>query len=427
MQENYKIKISMIKLNIFFLLLCVYFRSLIQVAIGNSYNILLAILMLTLWLCILTKSNLKMLRRTDLGCFGLWFIFMLMILFHKYPDSPLLPYTTLVTGGSIITAYFLLISKKDWIQYVWNYSGVFVKVHCIATLLFGFIPKLYKSTIYNLYQGTIKRELTSQIANNCVPGLTNHYSTNGIYLAIGLMMFGDILLFKYKEKRTYKTKVWLILIIVALLITGKRAHLLFSLFSIVVMWLLCSPEKNGNKLIKGVAASLAGLIILSIFVTVLPSMSVTISRIAAAFDGGDITNGRLYFYQFALEWFKEKPIFGIGWEGFKYRLNSEQGAYVGFISYMSAHNVYLQVLCEFGIVGLIGFVTKLIQDVLVYVFRIPWKNYGINDSERIIMGYAVAMSIFFILYCFTGNPLYDIEIFLPYMLAMTGLYCEIKK
>lgn len=84
------------------------------------------------------------------------------------------------------------------------------------------------------------KSLTAQIANNCVPGLTNHYSTNGIYLAIGLMMFSSSFLFEEGKNRR-KSKIWLVLIVLALLLTGKRAHLLFSVFSIGVMWLLCSP------------------------------------------------------------------------------------------------------------------------------------------------------------------------------------------
>lgn len=167
------------------------------------------------------------------------------------------------------------------------------------------------------------------------------------------------------------------------------------------------------------------MVVLALIINVFPSLSTTISRIASLFDGGDITNGRLYFYQFAIKWFKESPVWGIGWDGFKYRLNLEQGAYVGFISYMSAHNVYLQVLCEFGIVGFSVFCLKLIQDTLFYTKKINWKNRDIS-SRRNIMSFAVSMSIFFVLYCFTGNPLYDVEIFMPYMLSMASLYYEYK-
>lgn len=159
LRNSYKFKFNWMSLAMTGLLFCVYFRSLIGVIIGNGYNILLLCFILILGLSILIKDGrLKRIKKFDIKYFGLWFIFIVMIVFHKHPSSPVLSYTTLVTAGSIVVAYFFTSCKLNWISSAWKSTAIFVKIHCVATIVFGIFPMLYTNTVYRLYEGETRQE-----------------------------------------------------------------------------------------------------------------------------------------------------------------------------------------------------------------------------------------------------------------------------
>ena len=74
--------------------------------------------------------------------------------------------------------------------------------------------------------------------------------------------------------------------------------------------------------------------------------------------------GRDILFQQAFDMFAESPLFGHGWGSYKYRSNvSIIGAIYGRDSSMLAHNCYLQLLAEVGLIGLILF-------ILVFIFTL---------------------------------------------------------
>ncbi|MBR4289530.1 MAG: O-antigen ligase family protein [Oscillospiraceae bacterium] len=74
-------------------------------------------------------------------------------------------------------------------------------------------------------------------------------------------------------------------------------------------------------------------------------------------DANQLTSGRLILWKQALQLFKEKPVFGIGWEQFMTQNTYEH----------EVHNTYLQWLCESGIVG---FILLMIPTMLMYAMTI---------------------------------------------------------
>ena len=77
-------------------------------------------------------------------------------------------------------------------------------------------------------------------------------------------------------------------------------------------------------------------------------------------------------------------------------------------AYLNAHNVYIQLLCETGIMGFL-IALKGAMNILRRTF------YFLDKSVRDLMGnklktivfFSLAMQIFFWLYSITGNCLYD--------------------
>ena len=76
----------------------------------------------------------------------------------------------------------------------------------------------------------------------------------------------------------------------------------------------------------------------------------------AMLSGEDVSNNRSRLYAFAWQLARENPIFGIGW-------NQYRKATVGTVTVLNeldVHNIYLQMLCETGIVGLISVVVPML-------------------------------------------------------------------
>ena len=126
-------------------------------------------------------------------------------------------------------------------------------------------------------------------------------------------------------------------------------------------------------------------------------------------------NGRETLWTAALEGFDENPILGIGagrfmeWSGLP----------------TNAHNAYLQVLCEQGIIGFFLFVVPLIVcliQTILLIKKLPNHAYG----EKALK-YSLFLQLFFIIYAFSGNPTRNEYCFLLYFVGIgIMLDCQYK-
>ena len=72
-------------------------------------------------------------------------------------------------------------------------------------------------------------------------GITSHYSINAMVLAVGLIVFTSFLIANWNKKN--KINVLIIdLFLLTILLTTKRAHLLFGFLAILVGLFLHKPE-----------------------------------------------------------------------------------------------------------------------------------------------------------------------------------------
>ena len=115
----------------------------------------------------------------------------------------------------------------------------------------------------------------------------------------------------------------------------------------------------------------------------------------------------------AFEYFKSNFLFGIGWDRFKYSYGVLSG------SALNVHNVYIQILTEMGILGAIPFFAFFVNSLhhVFKVLKIARDMDVINSRNKAFVMYALFIQIFFLLYCLTGNPLYDATTLFMYLLS----------
>lgn len=301
-------------------------------------------------------------------------------------------------------------------------------VHVIATLWFYFDTDFYMANIYPNFNSSQRAHLYEQVQkNHHAVGLSNHYSQNGIYMAISLCASFALLFAKSRKNILWKVLL-LLVVLFALILTGKRGVLIFSVFAMLISYIICKKGAFANKLITI-------LFILSSMSLVIYALSFYIEGIASAFaritamfsenETLDVSNGRFKLYAIAWNFFKESPITGIGWREFSKEV-------VNFYNQDSvlrdAHNVFLQLLCETGIIGFSIFISLFISAIIQTV-QLAAKStkdmLKLSDKTKIVLIFSLCYQVFFLAYCITGNPLYDLETVYVYIISVgfsSGIY-----
>ncbi len=307
-------------------------------------------------------------------------------------------------------------------------------VHITATLWFYFDTDFYMTHIYPNFNSSQKAHLYEQVQkNHHAVGLSNHYSQNGIYMAISLCASFALLFMK-----SHKNILWKVLLVIAaffaLILTGKRGALIFTVFAMLVSYIICKKGAFANKLITV-------LFILSSMSLVIYALSFYIEGIASAFERItamflaenetlDVSNGRFKLYAIAWDFFKKSPILGIGWREFSKEV-------VNFYNQDSvlrdAHNVFLQLLCETGVIGFSIFISLFIS-AITQTIQLAVKStknmLHLPDKTKIVLTFSLCYQVFFLAYCITGNPLYDLETVYIYIISVgfsSGIYFRYKE
>lgn len=143
----------------------------------------------------------------------------------------------------------------------------------------------------------------------------------------------------------------------------------------------------------------------------------------------DVSNGRFKLYAIAWDFFKKSPILGIGWREFSKEV-------VNFYNQDSvlrdAHNVFLQLLCETGVIGFLVFVSLFISAIvrtIQLVLKSTKNMLCLSDKTKTVLTFSLCYQVFFLAYCITGNPLYDLETVYVYIISVgfsTGIYFRHK-
>lgn len=311
----------------------------------------------------------------------------------------------------------IVLSFNDrWYNIAKNVLMFFVAEHVIATIFCYLCPNFYKDNILPLFPN-YQKELLFQFERKQIAGITQHYSTNALYLVTGIIAsFSNLKLdFKKEKLKSCLQILFLVLIALSLLLTGKRSQVFFPVVALLAVFML-KNRKNLFEAVKKISIvfgiSLIGVLILANFI---PTITTSFDRIIRTVTSENIAGNREPLYDLAIAKFKEKPIVGWGWANYKYIYRDT--VVVKERNTMEAHCIYLQLLSEVGIIGTI-FVCSLLAYLLIKAFKIILK---LKDSDKLNYCYwFLGFHIYFLLEGIFGNSIYDIPIFIPYSVICGG-------
>lgn len=300
---------------------------------------------------------------------------------------------------------FFLSANYNWLDRLKNIVFVMGSIHVFATIFFFFLPFVYGLTMAKIW-GVIPYGLTLGSAYKA--GITDHYSTNGSYCSVMVLLLGSNLLVKRNQKIKLSEKVLLFLSIFALILTTKRGHIVFSLLALIVVYYVCNPKDKISKIFYIAVAVLVALILIFSLAPFLPVLGAVLDRFIGA---DDISSGRFVFWAQAIEAFKEDIWRGIGW-----------GQYVKInIFGTGVHNIYLQLLCETGLPGFAVFTVAMITTWRLAINDYRKYSMILTEEQRKTLAFSIAGQTFIIAYGLTGNCLYDMNVIFYYIVCAVTL------
>lgn len=324
----------------------------------------------------------------------------------------------------ILSIYIILIFQNAnvWAIHVKNISTFFVIEHAILGWLFLIFKPLYFQYVVPRFPSDKWLKLKSYSDDNVLMGLTTHFSSSGIYCSIGLV----VAFCSYLQNPKSKWRLFLTLFMaVSLIFTQKRGPLVFAVGACIVMYFLYK-RTNYKTILRFIGIGILLALVIIILYNYNDGVKNALSRFIVSEDD-DISSGRMPLYNLAIELFVGSPIFGIGWGGYKYEY--EHYKFLGGdLAQTHAHNIYLQVLCEIGLLGFIMIYGLMIYTLIKSMHILKNRNeYHLSEAEQWMMLFSVGMQVLFLLSGLAENVLYYEQTLYPYAFGCAITYYEINK
>lgn len=140
-----------------------------------------------------------------------------------------------------------------------------------------------------------------------------------------------------------------------ILIVGRRGELLGAAACLAILALaLCNRKQRRYLIVGGMIAAAVGfgaVVVLMPWLKQIPALHRYVWTVEWMLKGYDITSGRTELYALAWDAFLNNPLFGLGWDMFYSVIPESFQSLHGQNIVEDVHNIYLQFLCETGIVG----------------------------------------------------------------------------
>jgi len=296
--------------------------------------------------------------------------------------------------------------SEDMIKKIMGLIGFFALVFALGCIFQKLFNELYLSYIPDFFRLESKQLLLSWNKWDMMSGFAYQPT-----FAAGVICIGIIANWVYWNKG--KTFLMQIILYWALILTAKRSFIVLAIVVPMIVYYFSYTKKNkGSKIF--VIIGLLGLVFFAYsFLQASESDIVLMERIERTFSAvntNEATSGRGELADYAIELFKHNYMMGIGFGRFS--------LYYG----TSVHNVYLQLLCETGILGFISFIGPAVVSLLNTIKK---AAHLVNQEKKVVYAikFSLSMQLLFLIYAFVGNPLYNLQWIYIYFLACALSSC----
>lgn len=404
---------SAIVVLIFLVYYCLYDLTSVQCAIPSQVSnliVLLAMILATaIGLCYNSSRLLSGLAKYWLPFF---FVLVVNIVQYDFEKSYVFLFAAFLTILSSRIPLFTYEKVIKWIKILGILGAIGVAIQL-------FLPSIHKTIISIIFSGEGLRYIFSYADRGYYSGFFHQVGDTAYYVAAAIIA----MIFRMDKNR--KNYIILALMFLSLILLGKRSILLFLFFALLLTYML---NGSNSKIISRLTVVTFSLICFFFIMSTLISMYGDIklfekmSYTLAYLGSGDIEglmeeSGRLNLRELALDLFEKNQIIGIGWSNFSKISGELYASGVG----TSVHNIYLQLLCETGIIGLSAFIIGVVASLLATLkTRHTLRNRGIGADSNLGKFWSISFTgqVLFLTFGFVENPLYNANCLLFYMLVI---------
>lgn len=379
-----------------------------------NYVILISSLSILIFIVLLEKR--KDITRSQFIVVTLMILFILLQLLQApytlYPENSI---NTAVNRSFIFMIGIFMCIQRGWFRVAEKYILIFSLLHVIVTLIAFFIPSFYQAQIIPILPSEINTEIIKFWEKDVISGLTDQIGRNAFYISVSIAVIYAHIIHNQHSKTMIKIIMYTILFLclLALMATGKRGHLLSSVISMVVLQVILAKFQGRNILLKAITIITTIIIGIYLLIILFPEAAAPFLRFIER-EGGDQTSGRIELFILAFEMFKEKPMLGWG-----------VGVYNNLYG-IGTHNMYLQILSEHGLMGILLFILLLLFNLRMVLKKLKEFN-NINNNDKRSLLFSLYIQMFFIIYGMTGNPVNDGFILIIYLMASSIPYTQHTK
>lgn len=348
--------------------------------------------------CILAAAFMLVYHRDfDLTALGVgfgWLLFAIAAMVSRYLSDGTYSFAQIALPLSAFAVCAVTCGTR-WIKPVMYCVLAMLCLHLAATFAFLVEPSLYTSTVKRWFFADVAHATGYQC------GLSSHYSDNGFLMALGTVL-STALAFGAEKDGRRRFVVLAILFAIGLVLTQKRAHLLFVVFAIVCLFANTGVRGKTLKFLTALIAVFAAACVAATFI---PGVSDSFERLLGTFTtlgSGDLeetTTGRTYLWGTAINGWLQSPLFGNGWGTFLY-------TWPGGNQSIYAHNELLQILHDTGVVGLVLFLALTLSSLVLACRCVnAVKAEGAYGALLSASYFAFAFEVFALTYSFTTGSL----------------------
>ncbi len=335
-----------------------------------------------------------------------WLISLFPVLFNSYALQAKKYGFTLWWLAFLLFLIIGATKNKKWLNTaIWT-MAVLSCIYAFSTILFSLHIDLGISQLGNLFRNGSPISQGDLVS----AGLTAHYTHNGMYISIGVIVWFAISCHTKKKLHYGVTLVF----ILALILTKKRGPLISIVLAIVLAYFIINLGQMQKK-IAGIFIGVLGAIsVVYVMYLINPGIFSVFDRFAG--DAG--LNNREHLWNYALQLFRENMLLGAGWGYYPdhIRVIVDNVPIVN----IHAHNFYLELLADTGIVGFLCIIIPMAFTLVSTIKLIKYINKSkLKDSIFFApLVFSLGFQIFFIIFGLSENAIYDYQMVVPYMLSV---------
>lgn len=345
---------------------------------------------------LLMGTNRRLVSKKQLGLsWGLLLCYMVLNSMLNLPKSIL--YLMLFMFCILILKRKML---KNDIALIKNVLRIVTTILAISIIAQAYSPELfYKfAKIWFFYSDQYDMVLRMGNISHQFSGIMYEVSFSAVLLGIGISIFFSDLMTKSGNR--ILNIVLIIVSYFAIFLTGKRSYILIIPIVLGFCWYLYSIERINTK----------GLLMLSLAFIVLiyasgDILSWIVKILGRGHEGIQLTTRERY-WSIGFEMFRLNPLVGQGLNSFDVWFN-QSGIKSHYYSFAGAHNSYIQVLAEMGLIGFALYFFSIGSAILDGVKKLK-RSASIKDEQSANnLLFAIVALFCLLVYGLSGNILYQ--------------------